>query len=360
MGADIFCRVVDNFGDIGVCWRLARRLAQGYGWRVRLWVDDLASFGRLAPEVAAGARMLDGVEIVMWTAPAPARLPLDVVIEAFACDPPPAYRAALTPGHRWLNLEYLTAEDWAEGCHGMPSPQGNGVVKTFFFPGFTSRTGGLLREPGLLAERDALQADPSAREAFLARIGIDPATSASIARGDTDLYPVFCYPDAPVAHWRQVIAAGPRPAVIALLGGSAPGVQPGTGHVTTLRLPFLPHADFDRLLWCGTVNGVRGEDSFVRAQWAARPLLWHIYPQEDAAHLDKLNAWLDRLAPPEPVRALHAAWNQSDATALAAAWQAATGAAWAPWVATMQHWSGHLSTDIPELAAAIVDSHKAG
>ena len=40
---DIFCSVVDNFGDIGVCWRLARRLSAGLGQQVRLWVDDLAA-----------------------------------------------------------------------------------------------------------------------------------------------------------------------------------------------------------------------------------------------------------------------------------------------------------------------------
>ena len=44
---DIFCTVVDNYGDIGVCWRLARQLAAEHGFAVRLWVDDLASFARL-------------------------------------------------------------------------------------------------------------------------------------------------------------------------------------------------------------------------------------------------------------------------------------------------------------------------
>ena len=41
---DIFCTVIDNYGDIGICWRLARQLRVDDGQRVRLWVDDLTSF----------------------------------------------------------------------------------------------------------------------------------------------------------------------------------------------------------------------------------------------------------------------------------------------------------------------------
>ncbi|MBY0444112.1 MAG: elongation factor P maturation arginine rhamnosyltransferase EarP, partial [Burkholderiales bacterium] len=36
---DIFCRVIDNYGDIGVCWRLARQLSFEHGFAVRLMVD---------------------------------------------------------------------------------------------------------------------------------------------------------------------------------------------------------------------------------------------------------------------------------------------------------------------------------
>ncbi|MEO7887531.1 MAG: elongation factor P maturation arginine rhamnosyltransferase EarP, partial [Polaromonas sp.] len=39
---DIFCKVIDNFGDIGVCWRLAADLASR-GHKVRLWVDDASA-----------------------------------------------------------------------------------------------------------------------------------------------------------------------------------------------------------------------------------------------------------------------------------------------------------------------------
>ncbi len=377
--ADIFCRVVDNYGDIGVCWRLARRLAHDEGWTVRLWVDDLASFARLAPGAAPGD--VDGIELIHWTAHAPVPIPHDVVIEAFACDPPAAYRAQLTPRHVWFNLEYLSAESWVEGCHALPSPQGGGVDKIFFFPGFTARTGGLLREPDLLARRDAFQQDGAARAAFLQRIGFAAEDARAIAAGQLDLYPVFCYPGAPLDAWRDAIATLGRPAMLALAGtgtpaacatphGVAPARPPGepapaegtdadgrrdTAGVRALALPFLPHADFDRLLWCGTLNIVRGEDSFVRAQWAARPMLWHIYPQDEDAHLEKLAAWLARVAPPASVTDLHVAWNTGDAATLARAWPAARGTDWSDWSARMADWSRHLAHDVPELARALAD-----
>ena len=73
---------------------------------------------------------------------------------------------------------------------------------------------------------------------------------------------------------------------------------------------------------------MRGEDSWLRALWAGIPWLWQAYPQEDAAHLQKLDAFLDRIAPwlvgepafPAWKRAMRA-WNQApdhDAADLAA------------------------------------------
>ena len=49
---DIFCRVIDNFGDIGVSWRLARQLVAEHNLDVRLWVDDLNTFCRLCPQAS--------------------------------------------------------------------------------------------------------------------------------------------------------------------------------------------------------------------------------------------------------------------------------------------------------------------
>src|SRR5690606_14786010 len=344
MRADIFCRVIDNFGDIGVCWRLARRLAQGRGWQVRLWVDQLPAFARIQPGIAADAALqrYAGIDIVHWSAEPPALAPGDVVIEAFACDPPPAFvRAMQSSPPVWINLEYLSAEPWVEGCHGMPSRRPDGLVKHFFFPGFTPATGGLLREPGLSAERDEFQTSRAAREAFLQGLGLDDAQLALLRHG-ARLVTLFCYPHAPLEALAQVLARDRQPTLLLAPEGVAPGLEPlAKDALRVARVPFVAQPDFDRLLWCADLNIVRGEDSFVRAAWAARPFIWHIYPQQDDAHQVKLQAWLARYPAPEQAQALIRGWNASAGASarVAAALPAALAApAWAAWQEMARAW----------------------
>ena len=53
----------------------------------------------------------------------------------------------------------------------------------------------------------------------------------------------------------------------------------------------MPQQQFDELLWQADILMIRGEDSFVRAQYAGKPFMWHIYPQQEQAHLEKLAAF---------------------------------------------------------------------
>jgi len=326
MHADLFCKRVDNYGDVGVCWRLARSLQREAGWRIRLWIDDLAALAHLAPQTSPGAarQVVEGIEIIRWTADAPALTPGDVVIETFACEPPPAFRAAMrarVPQPVWVNLEYLSAEAWVEGCHGLSSPQPDGLLRHFFFPGFTLATGGLLRESGLSAQRDAWQGDRAAQRAFLQRIGAAGGFDAgSAALRDWDagarLLTLFCYPAAPVDALAAALAGAARPVLMVVPEGIAPALPAGqTGALHVIRVPFLPQGDYDRLLWSADLNFVRGEDSFLRAAWAARPLVWQIYPQEEGAHWVKLDAWLARYQAPEAAQALIRAWNAAPGAA---------------------------------------------
>lgn len=83
------------------------------------------------------------------------------------------------------------------------------------------------------------------------------------------------------------------------------------GNVCLQVIPFLTQTEYDKLLWACDINFVRGEDSFVRAQWAAKPLLWHIYPQDEDAHIIKLKAFLDvytASAPSQLQQALQLSW----------------------------------------------------
>ena len=369
---DIFCCVVDNYGDIGVTWRLARQLALEYGLEVRLWVDEPGAFRRLCPQadVGAGPWRIDGVEVRQWPVDFPAVDVADVVIEAFACSLPERYVAAMaerTSPALWLNLEYLSAEDWVAGCHGLPSPQPGGLRKFFFFPGFTEGTGGLLREAEVLLRRRAFQADAEARRAFLAGLGIVPWAGARMIS-------LFAYENAALAGWLDALAAAAEPTQLLVPRGrieadlccwlGVDALEDG-GHwrranLQVHLLPFLSQADYDRLLWCCDFNAVRGEDSFGRAQWAGRPLLWHIYPQEEGAHWEKLGAFLDSYCAAltdqaaSALRALWSAWNGKGD--MAQAWQglAEHGEQLA---AHAEHWCQEQASR-PDLAAALVQFHR--
>ncbi|MBT0959943.1 elongation factor P maturation arginine rhamnosyltransferase EarP [Denitromonas iodatirespirans] len=304
---DIFCRVVDNFGDIGVSWRLARSLAVDHRQQVRLFVDDWDALRRLLPmaPTAAVPWSASGVTVLPWSQAECAPQVAEVVIEAFGCHLPPAYLAAMrsaAPPPRWINLEYLSAEDWIEDCHGLPSPDpATGLAKFFFFPGFTARTGGLIREPQVLARRDAAQA-PHGRTAWLADHPMpDDVLAArwiSLFAYDNPALPRrladWSEGASPVALW--VPEGRALRSVSAWLGGAplAVGQSRRAGALTVCALPFLSMDEYDRLLAVCEVNFVRGEDSFVRAQWAARPFVWQAYPQAEGAHLVKLEAFLAR------------------------------------------------------------------
>jgi uncharacterized repeat protein (TIGR03837 family) len=327
---DVYCRVIDNLGDAGVCWRLAVNLAQR-GQRMRLVIDDAAPLAFMAPDRAQSA---PGVEVLPWPGPA---TPGDVVVEAFGCDPPAETVAAMariaqreTPP-LWLNLEYLSAEVYVERSHRLPSPQfsgpGAGLTKWFFYPGFTPATGGLLREPGLAERRAAFD-----RHAWLQAQGLPPL------RPGERVIALFCYDNPALpALLAELAQPGAAPTRLLLTPGpaerqvAARWPQP-PAEVQVHALPWLTQPGFDELLWAADLNFVRGEDSLVRALWAGTPFVWQAYPQDDGAHVPKLQALAERLQLPADVSALWRAWNGLQATwpglpPLTGAWAAAAQAA---------------------------------
>ena len=299
---DIFCKVVDNYGDAGVCWRVARQLHAEQGIHVRLWIDRLATLQVLRPgiDVTAPEQSMDGVEICDGSTIVPDPSGVDVVIEAFGCGLPEDYVAAMAglarpPG--WIVLDYLSAEAWVDSHHGLASPHPTlGLPRWYFYPGFTTSTGGLPREQDLLRRRDAI--DAAARAGFWRHFGMTvPAPSVLTVS-------LFAYADAPVTDLLTAMAEDPRPTLLVVPAGAVvPAVQAffGTTASTVRRgalelrlLPFLPQTQYDELLWACDLNMVRGEDSFVRAQWAGKPLIWQPYRQDDGAHQRKLQAFLQR------------------------------------------------------------------
>jgi uncharacterized repeat protein (TIGR03837 family) len=294
---DIFCRVVDNFGDIGVCWRLAAQLA-ARGDTVRLVADDLSALAWMAPPHERPA----GVALWPWPGPADAA---PAVIEAFGCELPATYIEAMRAADPvWINLEYLSAEPYVERSHGLPSPCRDGLRKWFFYPGFTPRTGGLLREPQATTPLQTRQAGFD-RDAWLRAQGVPRQAGERVVS-------LFCYDNPALGELLSALATD-APALLLLTPGPAqrqvPQGQPLPAGVRAVRLPWQSQAEYDHLLWACDLNCVRGEDSFVRALWAGAPLLWQAYRQDDGAHAAKVEAAIAQLALPPDVAAPWRAWN---------------------------------------------------
>ena len=333
MRYDLFCAVVDNLGDIGVCWRLGRQLAAEHGAQVRLWVDDLVSFRQLAPAIdpSFDSQTLGALEVRRWAKDFPAGVePADVVVETFGCELPAAYVQAMKVRARapvWINLEYLSAEAWVDRCHALPSPQPP-LTKYFFFPGFSTRNGGVLKERDLEMRRNAFTSDAAAQSAFLARSLVPRRLGSEL------LVSLFCYPQAPLAAMLDAWRASSRPVTVVAFADT-PGAQAlvaagltGSTRQGSLRgciVPFLDQEDYDRMLWACDWNFVRGEDSFVRAQWAARPLVWQAYPQQEQSHGIKVQTFLARYLESERLVGMTDLWMGWNALAsnvdLAAAWE---------------------------------------
>jgi uncharacterized repeat protein (TIGR03837 family) len=311
---DIFCTVIDNHGDLGVCWRLTRELlAQGQS--VRLWVDDASALAWMAPEADA----LPHLQVLHWAAASQHELlqslaPADVWIEAFGCTLPEAFVAhgvATRPQQpAWINLEYLSAEDWVPRMHRLPSPvmsgPAQGWTKDFFYPGFTEGTGGLLRETDLLTRQHRF----------------DRAAWRQLHAPDLEpgglLVSLFCYEPAALPQLMHQLVGTPHHLLVTP-GRPLAAVQQALPHMPAppswSALPYTDQNGFDEMLWACDLNFVRGEDSLARALWAGQPFVWHIYPQDDNAHHAKLEAFLAWMRAPESLRQAHRVWNGMENTA---------------------------------------------
>ncbi|MEZ9139154.1 MULTISPECIES: elongation factor P maturation arginine rhamnosyltransferase EarP [unclassified Shewanella] len=329
---DIFCAVVDNYGDIGVTWRLAKQLAVEYQIDINLWVDDLQSFSHILPELDCklSKQRFFGVNILQWNTPLDIPyIPGSLLIEAFACELPSSVIDIIESQHKahqtiepnsslannvseppvWINLEYLSAEDWVDGCHGLPSMQASGIKKYFYFPGFSHHSGGLICEENLFNQRDSWQSDDKNKLALFKRLGLTGINVndyvISVFSYETDALTALCQYWINAAksevNTQKIHALIPMGkslhSIISLLGVSFDTIKAtqrfSMGNLTIHILPMTDQTEFDRLLWSCDFNIVRGEDSFLRAQWAAKPFIWHIYPQEDDYHLVKLQAFVN-------------------------------------------------------------------
>jgi uncharacterized repeat protein (TIGR03837 family) len=359
---DIFCNVVDNFGDIGVCWRLACNLA-ARGKRVRLWVDDVSPLAWMAPNGYSNVEVIDCQNGLKNDLPSDQNYALgDVLVDTFDCEFAInliAAQAINTPARGqfehikstiqpvWLNLEYLTAESFAERAHSLPyvhhSGAAQGWTQRYFYPGFNDKTGGLLRETDLLERQKVfdrvvwlsqlLDQNHAVDASFPRRRESMTTTMDSRLRGNDGIVDIdnilfvslFCYEPAALEALIDQFATRETPTCLLVTAGRASAavkallehkkrLQPAyllPEQLSILYIPQLTQTDFDHLLWSCDLNFVRGEDSLVRAIWAAKPFVWQIYPQHDGAHHAKLDAFLAMMDAPESLKTAHIAWNAS-------------------------------------------------
>lgn len=323
---DIFCKIVDNYGDIGVCWRLAKQLHNEHGLSIRLFISDLI----VARDILVGIRdeaiqEYQGITIIRWDNDTDFSVVSGVVLETFACDLPAAYLTNMKPETVWVNVDHLSAESWVPGFHALHGKhQETNLTRHFFFPGFTEETGGLLREENLSKQRDALQSSQDLQSEFWQSLGIQ-------VDADDLKISLFSYSNTPIDALLDSLVDGvegeqhvsifmpfndclPKQ----LLGNDnlAVGDCLTAGKLTVHILPFLTLENYDQLLWASDINFVRGEESWVRAIWAAKPFIWQPYLQTDNAHLVKLNAFLKLFYENHPmnqtITALHQSWSVNE------------------------------------------------
>ena len=311
---DIFCHIVDNFGDIGFVYRFAREFKIAVPrCALRVFVDDLETFRQINPAInpALTFQQYGGVEYVTTmalTAELIERLDVaDVLVEAFACRIPEAVlKAAESRPRVIINLEHLSAEAWVEGYHLKESLLPVETLKKYFFmPGFTKETGGLLLDPRIARIKPRLAEH---RRACLN--GILRTSGCAIRGADTPLIgTVFTYLrgfDTLLADLNEL----PQETVLLVFGhksaegmskslARAGGRQIGDrqyrcGNATVVFMPFIPQPRYDALLCLADFNMVRGEDSLVRAILAGKPFIWNAYLQDNKYHTVKIEAFLER------------------------------------------------------------------
>ena len=288
----LICKVIDFFGDIGVAWRIAKQLKVDFNVEVHLLIDDLLTAQRLIPsiDISFQKQTIDGIFIYRCdfsedsTSLPP---PPNFVFNLFNIDLPHIYKTLIKRNKsKYIAIEYLSAEPWVDNFHLKPSidPK-SGLIKTFFYPGFTNQTGGLIREKGLFLRRTNF--DESKRKKVIQSLGGNP-NLYSISLFYYPIQKIEVFLDA-IDHLKKTIQFFIPQYLFDLLR-----LESTYQSINIIPYPFLNHDDFDDLLWSCDLNFVRGEDSWIRAIWAGKPFIWQPYIQENNIHLIKLKAFLKR------------------------------------------------------------------
>lgn len=304
---DIFCEIIDNYGDIGVVYRTAKELQKIFPKsKIRAFLNRLDEFKKINSQVLdLPSQNIDGIEYITFDYlrdNANELLTAQVIIEAFGCQIPEEYmEIAYDNSELLINLEYLSAEDWIEDFHLQSSPLGRGKLKkVFFMPGFTEKSGGVIADSNYLERiQQVLENKEFYEKKYLSDIEDREnkivGTLFSYEKNFTPLLEDLKKLDKDVV----ILAMGEKTQDSLrkiLKNFSIEDFRNSLkyGKIEIRFLNFLNQEEYEELINIVDFNFVRGEDSFIRAVLTGKPYMWHIYCQEEYAHMDKIEGFLDK------------------------------------------------------------------
>lgn len=311
---DLFCHVIDNFGDAGVAYRFCREFRHAHpSCRVRLFIDDVSIIPgfqhTLRPQCTDWEKNDGNDFFVLDSSGLTDELCnslgcADVLVELFGCHTPDSYlNRAIFATPLIINLEYLSAEPWIEGYHCKESLLASGSAKKFFFmPGFSEKSGGVLFNSLLRGRAKEIVADRLGYvRQLLARCRVNITLDA-----DTMIGSVFTYERGFDTLLAELHRMG-RQTLLLCFGQKSQlgmeqtllrsGLEKKEGallrsrNVDVVMMPFIAQHEYDALLYCTDFNLVRGEDSLVQAIVAGKPFIWNAYLQDDLYQQVKVDAF---------------------------------------------------------------------
>ena len=304
---DIFCEIIDNFGDIGVVYRLAKELKTFYNDNVKIRVilnrvNEFVNMNKKAKDT--DYQEIDGI-IYMTNEYLAKNIctfsPANVIIEAFGCNILETYlEKAKLESSLLINLEYLSGEDWIEGIHLMESPLGAEKLKKFFFmPGFTEKSGGVIVDKLFLnRKKSVLENKKFYLEKYIPEID-ESYFLGTIFSYEKNFLPLI---DVLLENGKQncllILGEKSQMSINKIIENlnftySSEGIYKYK-NILIKFMPFLEQEEYEELINLADYNFVRGEDSFVRALLTGKPFVWHIYLQEEMAHMDKIDGFIKR------------------------------------------------------------------
>lgn len=293
-GIDIFCNVIDNFGDAGVVYRFAKELKKKEEQKkIRIFLNRYDEFAAINPkiDINKNSQLIDGIfYLLRESSDLENIIPAEIIIETFGCDINELYLEKINKKTVILNLEYLSAESWIEDYHKMQSFTSNPNIKKYFFmPGFTEKTGGLIINSDKKEKSRDILKEYYSGELENKKIGTIFSYEHNFENLIEDIFKL--------KNQYLLLIMGEKSKESFKISMDKEFIQLEEGYfkkdnLEILFMPFVTQEKYDEIISVTDFNFVRGEESLARAALSGIPFIWHAYLQEDMVHMDKVDAFL--------------------------------------------------------------------